>query len=181
MINTKIYRKKCYIAHHICHILFDGPFRNSKNVSWPIRKPSGPMPFILNDCSLKWSRVFHFADDTNLLHISKTSKKLQKELNYDLKLMNQWLLANKILLNETKTELIIFHKPNKPVKNFTFKIKINGYKIKPSNYIKYLGVYLDNTLSGSFQTQILNTNTNTVTDTKKRHSHSRFPGFLKII
>ena len=58
--------------------------------------------------------MFHFADDTNLLKISTSNKKLQKELNSDLKsLYHHWLLANKISLNETKTEIIHFHKINK--------------------------------------------------------------------
>ena len=48
------------------------------------------------------------ADDTNL-RISTSYKKLQKELNKDLKNLNQWLLANKISLNNTKTEIIHFH------------------------------------------------------------------------
>ena len=56
--------------------------------------------------------MFHFADDTNLLNISKSYKSLQKELNKDLKNINHWLIANKISLNDTKTKIIHFHKIN---------------------------------------------------------------------
>ena len=119
----------------------------------------GPLLFLIyiNDLhiAIRHSKVFHFADDTNLLRISKSPKKLQKEINYDLKLLYQWLLANKISLNETKTELILFHKPNQII-NYNFKIKINGYRITPTNRIKYLGIYLDATLSGKVQTDLLN-------------------------
>ena len=118
-----------------------------------------PLLFLIyiNDLhiAIQHSKVFHFADDTNLLRISKSPKKLQKELNYDLKLLYQWLLANKISLNETKTELLMFHKPNKPITDFVFKIKINGYRITPTDRVKYLGIYLDSTLSGNIQTDIL--------------------------
>ena len=76
----------------------------------------GPLLFLLyiNDLhkSIHNSKVYHFADDTNLLRISTSYKKLQKELNKDLKNLNQWLLANKISLNNTKTEIIHFHKIN---------------------------------------------------------------------
>ena len=69
----------------------------------------GPILFLLciNDLniSIQNSEVYHFADDTNHLRISTSYKKLQKELNKDLKTLNQWLLANKIFLNETKNEI----------------------------------------------------------------------------
>ena len=76
----------------------------------------GPLLFLLyiNDlhASIHTSDVFHFADDTNLLNISKSYKSLQKELNKNLKNINHWLIANKISLNDTKTEIIHFHKIN---------------------------------------------------------------------
>ena len=118
----------------------------------------GPLLFLvyINDLhiAIKHSKVFHFADDTNLLHISKSPKKLQNLLNLDLKYLYRWLLANKISLNKTKTELIMFHKPNVSI-NFNFKIKINGFRIEPTNRVKYLGIYLDSTLSGKSQTDML--------------------------
>ena len=49
----------------------------------------GPLLFLiyindLNACICN-SMVYHFADDTNLLHINSCNKKLQKNINYDLK------------------------------------------------------------------------------------------------
>ena len=76
-------------------------------------------------------------------------------VNYDLACVYKWLLANKISLNCSKTELIIFHKPGYPIQDFNFKIKINGHKITPTDHIKYLGIYLDSTLSGKHHCEIL--------------------------
>ena len=49
----------------------------------------GPLLFLLyiNDLhyAIKHSNVYHFADDTNLLHINESFKKTQKYLNLDLK------------------------------------------------------------------------------------------------
>ena len=60
----------------------------------------------------------------------------------------KWLLANQISLNASKTELIFFKKPSETVPD-NVKIKINGHKIYRTNELKYLGVYLDETLDGS--------------------------------
>ena len=98
--------------------------------------------------------MYHFADDTNLLNISDSPSKLQKQLNRDLKLLYKWLLANKISLNCAKTEFIIFHKPGHNI-HYNFKIKMNGHRVRPSDYIKYLGIYLDPTLSGHSHCEIL--------------------------
>ena len=120
----------------------------------------GPLLFLIyiNDLhnAIKHSHVYHFADDTNLLNINSSPNKIQRQMNLDLKNVYKWLLANKISLNAAKTELIFFHKPGR-MPDFNFKIKINGYKITPSDYIKYLGIYLDSTLSGVEHSRILST------------------------
>ena len=113
----------------------------------------GPLLFLIyiNDLhkAIKYSLVYHFADDTNLLNLNSSPKRVQKQVNLDLKSLHNWLPANKISLNCTKTELIFFHKPGYLIQDFNSRIKINGHKITPSDSIKYLGIYLDTTLSGN--------------------------------
>ena len=82
------------------------------------------------------------ADDTNLLYVGKTLKKIQKYVNLDLKFLCNWLKANKISLNASKTELIIFRDPRKK-SSHDLKIEIDGKKLIPSRYVKYLGILLD--------------------------------------
>ena len=111
----------------------------------------GPLLFLiyindLNRC-ISNSKVYHFADDTNLLHINSCFKKLQKNLNYYLIRLTHWLDSNMISLNCTKTELIYFRK-KRSANPTTTKIKLNGKRLIPTDHIKYLGVYLDETLSG---------------------------------
>ena len=112
----------------------------------------GPLLFLIyiNDLqyAIKSSKVFHFAGDTNLLNISDSPKLMQKLVNADLKILYHWLLANKISLNCDKTEIIFFRKPGESTPNI--KIKMNGHRIIPSKYIKYLGVFLDENLNGRF-------------------------------
>ena len=118
----------------------------------------GPLLFLifindLNNC-IKKSKTYHFADDTNLLNISSSPKKLQKEINIDLKCLYKWLLANKISLNCSKTEIIFFKKPGQKI-NFDFNIKMNGLKLHSKESIKYLGIFLNSDLSGKKQCSIL--------------------------
>ena len=49
-------------------------------------------------------RHLHFADDTNLLIVSKSVNKINREVNYNLRLINNWLKANKLSLNPSKTD-----------------------------------------------------------------------------
>ena len=72
----------------------------------------GPLLFLLyiNDLNqvIKFCKVHHFADDTNLLCLSNSIKKLKTLVNADLKQLGNWLNANKISLNIKKNEMVIF-------------------------------------------------------------------------
>ena len=48
-----------------------------------------------------------FADDTNLTTASLNKEELQRQLNFDLELMHNWLLANELALNKDKTEYML--------------------------------------------------------------------------
>ena len=70
---------------------------------------------------------------------------LESVINHELKLLVQWLQSNKLSLNETKTELIIFRSPWKHLPREP-DIKINNYKLKLHSHIKYLGILLNEVL-----------------------------------
>ena len=91
----------------------------------------GPLLFLIyiNDLNkaIKFSTTYHFADDTNLLRVGESYKKFQYNINKDLKGLYKSL-----------------------------KIQLNGTQIFPTDSIKYLGIHLDNTLSGlSHYSQLL--------------------------
>ena len=154
---------KSYLVNRSQYVSIQGQNSDTVNIKHGVPQGSvlGPLLFLLyiNDLhtAIKHSSVYHFADDTNLLKITSSPKQLQKHINIDLKLLYKWLLANKISLNCSKTEIIFFHKPGYPITNFNFKIKINGHRIKPSLHIKYLGIHLDSTLSGNYHCEVLST------------------------
>ena len=108
----------------------------------------------INDlnAAVKHSVTHHFADDTNFLYVSKSLKKIQKYINLDLRFVCNWLKANKISLNASKTEMLVFRDPRRKI-DYDLKIKIDGKKVTPSKFVKYLGIYLDNYLSWHQQEQ----------------------------
>ena len=81
-------------------------------------------------------------------------KKLRKHLKIDLPILNKWLKANKISLNASKTEYLIFRNPKKMI-NFDLKLKLDGHKLIPSKYVKYLGVLIDPLLNWSYHVNLL--------------------------
>ena len=72
----------------------------------------GPLRFLLyiNDLnkSIIHSSMHHFADDTSFLLVDESLKKINKFVNHDLKHLCQWIGSNKLSLNGSKTEIIIF-------------------------------------------------------------------------
>ena len=74
----------------------------------------GPLLFVIliNDLNtaIKHSETFHFADETCLLNIKDSVKKINKVINKDLKFLVQWLSANIISGSVAKTEVVILRR-----------------------------------------------------------------------
>ena len=89
----------------------------------------GPLLFIIyiNDIS-EASKLFNFiiyADDTALnstLNVFKFNGQFSENINTELSKINDWLRANKLSLNATKTKLMIFHKPPKKLNDLFYKL-----------------------------------------------------------
>ena len=123
----------------------------------------GPLLFLLyiNDLNqaIKFCKVHHFADDTNLLCLSNSIQKLSKLVNADLKHLLYWLNANKISLNVKKTEMIIFKSKQKKLEG-DLKIKLCGKRLYPTESVKYLGVKIDANLTWQHHVNDLSTKLN---------------------
>ena len=96
----------------------------------------GPLLFMIYiidlNLAIKCCKVHHFADDTNLVHIIKSPQKLNKLFNATL---TNWLNANKISLNVSKTELVTFKLQMKYM-DFDLKIKLNGKRLYPTDSVQ---------------------------------------------
>ena len=109
-----------------------------------------PLLFLIyiNDLNqaIKFCKVHHFADDTNLLYCNKSVAKLNKLFNQDMKNLTVWLNANRISLNVEKTELVIFKHQRRKHDTET-KIKLNKKRLYPSQSLRYLSIKIDQNLN----------------------------------
>ena len=139
---------KSYLSNRKQYVSVNGYHSKTEVMKFGVPQGSvlGPLLFLIyiNDLrnAIHNSIVHHFADDTNLLYVNKSLKVIQNKINKDLKSLVTWLRANKISLNASKTEMLIFRDPRKKI-NFDLKIKIDGKKITPSRSVKYLGIFID--------------------------------------
>ena len=113
---------KSYLFDRKQFVSINGHISNQASVKYGVPQGSvlGPLFFLIynNDLNLaiKFCKVHHFADDTDLFHFSKLVNKLNKYINLDMKNQTGWLNANKISLNVKKTELVIFKHKKKKLK-----------------------------------------------------------------
>ena len=122
---------------------------------------------MINDIAnaLEKSIVHHFADDADLLHGNKNPFVKSNVINSELKLVTDWLRANKLSLNESKTKLLLFRPINKL--NLTLSnIKLNGHLLTFAKSFKYLGIEIDKTLSylGTTKSRFLQKNSADLTE-----------------
>ena len=80
----------------------------------PQRSILGPLLFLIfvNDLHkvTKYLDPIMFADNTKLFYFHKNIKTLFQIVKSELKLVNEWFLANKLSLNAKKTKYVLFHK-----------------------------------------------------------------------
>ena len=98
--------------------------------------------YINSNQAIKFCKVHHFADGTNLIWVSNSNKLV----NGDLKHLVNWLNASKILLNIKKPEMLIFKSKQKKFEG-DLKIKLCGKRLYLTESVKYLGVKIDTNLS----------------------------------
>ena len=75
---------------------------------------------------------------------------MEKYVNKELNKIFQWLCSNRLALNIMKTNFVIFHPYNKPLKE-SITLKINKKAIDEVPCVKYLGILIDSTLSWKSQ------------------------------
>ena len=143
---------KSYLSNRKQFVSINGYDSEIKDVTCGVPQGSslGPLLFLIyiNDLRLCLSEAScgHFADDTFIVYNSKKPKTIETVINYELKKVTKWLRLNKLSLNAAKTEVIFFRSNRHSLDYDKISIKMNGFKLAPVDYIKYLGMYIDKNL-----------------------------------
>lgn len=84
-----------------------------------------------------------YADDTSIYVSSPNIDELFLKANTSLSLFKSWFDANKLSLNVSKTQYMIFHRKQKVVPIINQSLSLNGIELKRVFSVKFLGIILD--------------------------------------
>ena len=109
------------------------------------------MLFLLyvNDIS-NISKILHFvlfADDTNIFLSDHNTSQLFQSANQELKHLTNWFLCNRLSVNISKSNFIVFSSPKVKLELSDLKITLNNQVINRVPHAKFLGVYIDEHLN----------------------------------
>ena len=114
----------------------------------------GPLLFLVyvNDmCSAVNCKLLLYADDSALIVPGKDVKEIELKLTKELESISNWLTDNKLSLHLGKTESILFGTKKKLQSTSSqLNVTCGGTILSAKSTVKYLGVELDQHLSGEY-------------------------------
>ena len=111
----------------------------------------GPLLFLcyVNDMSISIKcKLLLYADDSALIVSGSDPQTIADKLSEELESCRKWLLDNKLSLHLGKTEAILFGSKRKLKNVESFEIRCGEEIIKHVKSVKYLGVQIDENMSG---------------------------------
>ena len=111
----------------------------------------GPLLFLcyVNDMPISIKcKLLLYADDRALIISGTDPKIIAEELTKELESCQQWLNDNKLSLHLGKTEAMIFGTKRKLKEVKFFEVKCGNVRINNVNDVKYLGLQINDNLSG---------------------------------
>ena len=142
---------RSYLSNREQFVSYSNVNSNNHNVTCGVPQGSvlGPILFIIytNDLpnSLQRSKCILFADDTTLYHSDSDFTKLRREIESDLKTLSDWFAANKLSLNISKTNFVVFEKSKQSACDID-TLTLGNKTINKINCTKFLGIYIDDKL-----------------------------------
>ena len=136
-----------YLTERKQYVFYNGISSETMKITCGVPQGSvlGPLLFLIyiNDLPNISSKLkfFLFADDTNIYFDSHNLKEIEKTVNEELKKLTLWLNVNRLALNVSKTNFVIF-RANKPI-NHNVTLVMNKKALEQKDHVKYLGVLVD--------------------------------------
>ena len=150
---------KSYLSNRVQFVEIDGIKSENKTIDTGVPQGSilGPLLFIIymndiNSVTNKFESIL-YADDTSLSSTLKTfvsnkPDEISSNINKELKLIHEWLSANKLSLNVKKTKYMMFRYPQKQNRHLPhLSISLNGHVLERVQHFDFLGLTIDETLS----------------------------------
>ena len=147
---------KSYLSERKQFVNLNGTDSEVKVITCGVPQGSvlGPLLFLLYIHDLpnisKELKFYLFADDTNIYFESNELKSLEEIMNKEFMKLYEWLCINRLSLNISKTNFVVFQAKNKPKSPVT--ILINNKAIDEVEEVKYLGIIVDSKMT--FKTHI---------------------------
>ena len=140
-----------YLHNRLAYVSVNGFNFNLEHIHCgdPQASILGPLLFLIyiNDLAIKYWSVHNFAEDTNHLNYSNSVKRMNKQVNQDLKNLTNRLNAIKIYLHVNKTEVAVLFKSSRKLTDVSLELKLNGKRLYHTNSMKYLGLKIDENLN----------------------------------
>ena len=145
-----------YLSGRSQFVDFNGTSSRHMNLNCGVPQGSvlGPLLFIIytNDLpnALKFSKCILFANNTTIFLTSNNVDELYAMLNLDLNTISDWFKANKLTLNISKTNYMVFTKCM-VVRNSNKSLKLGDQILQQVPHTKFLGINIDEHLDWQVQ------------------------------
>ena len=145
---------RSYLSNRKQLAFVNGTFSGEQTIKCGVPQGSilGPWCYLIycNDmpsCVSKCQMII-YADDTILITSNQDLKAVKDELGDELQKCYRWLTDNKLSMHKGKTEALVITSKKKQHKTQNFTISIGNYTTNSSKEVKYLGLTINNSLSG---------------------------------
>jgi hypothetical protein len=143
-----------YLSNRTQFVKYQNAASDYENMTCGVPQGSvlGPLLFIIyvNDLPhcLNHNKSIQFADDTSIYASGKDIPELYANMNEDLHTLTDWFYANKLSLNVSKSNYMLFTKCRHSTAD-TYSLKIANEEIARTSCFKLLGIHLDEKLQWS--------------------------------
>ena len=142
---------RSYLSYRQQFVTYNYVSSDTKTINYGVPQGSilGPLLFLIyiNDLAniCQYTMPILFADYSNLFINGTDVRKIELELNEELRNIASWLKINKLSLNVNKTQYMVFTRKLNKIEDIV--LRVEGQTIERVTQTKFLGVIIDEKLT----------------------------------